>query len=151
MDAAANDAHRKSRDVESNETPNFARRKRIVLIVLAVAVCFGSIPITLVLLSNSQFAAVAYFALNILVGLGILAWCKIDGEERNEPLTSTHQIVLALLSGLALVHYLFTTRRFGDGLIDLGSALLYAIGLTALSFIVNFTLILLLVAYLGVP
>jgi len=117
----------------------YKKEKRKVLIILGVA----QIVVTLAGVVLGRFEAVSSFiAILSAVGwaVGILAWIKIDAEQRAEDVSSGLRFAIIILGVFALAYYLFKTRGLAGGLKGLGWTLLYFLAF----FLVYFVLVVLI-------
>ena len=127
-----------------DEEAYYKIRKRKVLIILGVA----QIVVTLAGVVLGRFEAVsAFIAILSAVGwaVGILAWIKIDAEERAEDVSSGLRFAIIILGVFALAYYLFKTRGLVGGLKGIGWTLLYFLAF----FVVYFVLVVILFTILG--
>ena len=151
MNSEVNDSTPTSANLEAAEAGDFRKRKRNVLILLVMAESLLIAASSIASLYAPEFSFIPILAVGLAWGIGVFAWCKIDAEERGEQLRSSQKTVLVLLSGFGLIHYLLATRGVKRGLISLGWALLFWIGTSVITFIINVVLLAVILLIVGDP
>ncbi|MFT3745634.1 MAG: hypothetical protein QM785_15270 [Pyrinomonadaceae bacterium] len=117
---------------------DFKRRKRNILALLAVAIIVTNIASTITRLIVAEvWSNIPLLLAIVSLGIGILAWCKVDAEELEKPLGGGWKGMLFLFGAFALVAYLFSFRGFKHGLKGLGWALIYWFITFAVSFLLS--------------
>lgn len=101
------------------------RQKYIVLIGLTLF-WFVSAMVNMLAGQEGPAAGVIFLLTAIGWGVGMLYWCKIDADDRNEQLSTGLQLAIVGFGLFALIYYLFKTRGSQGGVKAMGWLLLYA-------------------------
>src|SRR5215212_1572008 len=93
----------------NSEIGVYRRQKISILIGLTLFWLVASLANILIAPSGLAWT-VLFLLTGIGWGIGILAWCRVDAEERGAELSGGEKIAIVALGVLALIWYLFHTR-----------------------------------------
>ena len=118
--------------IEVTHSQSRWRPKRSLLIVSAI---FSAVLGPAILLPEEitpQLRIIKFVGV-ICVSLLVLAWCYFDSLERHKPLYPWLRVVILFFGLFALFIYLFKSRGFNQGIRSVGMALLFCLGMLAVS------------------
>ncbi len=120
-------------DVEDQESPDYAGKKRLIVILLLVySVISGSLSYFI----PEEDRLLDYLSILPTLFLAFY-WCTTDAAERDYEIGVGTKLLLILLLGIGLPVYLLQTRGL-SGFKSIGWALLLFIGMLACSFMGEF-------------
>ena len=107
--------------------------------------------ITLVFDRNVYVETVVTVVYALGLGVGILAWCRIDALERENMLSRHFSYAVIVFGNLSLIYYLFRTRGFLKGLAGVGYFVLFLIVMFAVDLVVMIPVLIVMTAFAPHP
>ncbi len=119
---------------ETGNHRNFDQEKLEVLaltgIYTAVTTFFG------LLFKDSVFTQPLGLMAAIGFGFFVFWWCRIDSDERNQPMSYAFSIFLVIFGAIGLIYYLLKSRNLKQGLLSIGWVIVLFFGMIVINVLV---------------